>query len=300
MLRHRLIAFCALILLIGATARASIIIDNFTSATNDRFANDGSFILSGHDLSGLGRSSDGKWATLISNNVFISATHAHPGVSSTLTFYASNDPTGASITRTVTSGQRIGSTDLWVGVLDTPVSSTYTSYALLTQDIADSSAFASADVNSAIGYMVGRSPTEWADPLQDMAIGTNVIDLWVEDSTAGGSTDDALSAIYQLGANDLTYEALLQGGDSGAPLFVTDSASLYIAGVNWWVGDGDITVGMTTTNYDLSGFSYVGNYNAALTSFISTHAVPEPSSFAGLLGLGVLAWTASRRRRALK
>lgn len=288
---------CLVFLVTGLMPARAIIIDSFTTETNDRFANDGSFVLNGFDLSGLGFSSDGKWATLISDNVFISANHFHPGLGATVTFYATNDPNGASIIRTVSSGQRIGSSDLWVGVLDSPVTSDYTNYTFLTADIADATAFNSSAVHNAIGYMVGRSATSWANPLNDVAVGTNVVDVWVENANAAGVTDDALTAVYRLGVNDLTYEALVETGDSGAPLFVSNGSSLFIAGVNWWVGSANITVNSVTSSYDLSGFSYVGNYDASISSFITANAVPEPSASAALLGAFTLGFIAIRRRR---
>lgn len=286
-----------LICLSVSTTQASIIIDNFSSATNDRFANADTFILDGFDLTGLGRSSDGKWGTLISENVFISSNHSRPSIGASLTFFSSNDPNGGSITRAVSSGQRIGFTDLWVGVLETPVTHSFSSFTYLTADIIDTSAFQSSALNGAIGYMVGLSPTAWASSRHDVAIGTNTLDAWVEDSNAAGTTADALSAIYRLGLNDLTYEALLQSGDSGAPLFVTDGSTLFLAGINWWEGTANLTVDMVASSYQLSGFSYVGNYDAAITSFVTTNAVPEPAAFAGLLGVTSLGFAMLRRRR---
>lgn len=284
--------FCLLLAFgLSALSARAITIDSFTTDTNDRFDNDGSFILSGSDLTGVGFGTGG-WATLLSNNVFISANHLHPGIGTTITFHASNDPNGTAISRTVASGQRIGTSDLWIGVLDSPVSSSYASYAFVTTDIADATAFASSPLNGLTGYMIGRSPTSWPSSVHDVAVGTNVFDVWAEDVTAGGTTDDGLSALYQFPSTDTTYEALLQGGDSGAPVFIVSGSTLVLVGINWFVG----TATVSMTEYDLSGFSYVGNYDVEISNFIAANAVPEPAAAGILLGLGALGWVAGRRR----
>ena len=213
---------------VSAPLAQAIVIANFGTNTNDRFANDGSFIGDAFDWSGVGLDNSGKWGTLLSNNVFISANHSHPATSSTLTFYASNDSTGSSITRTVSSGQRLGTTDLWLGVLSAPVSSSYASYSFLSNDIADSAAFNSpSPVKNLISYVVGKSTTAWATSL-DVAVGRNVLDAWVEDADAGGTTDDAIASFQGLPGTTEYHETLLQGGDSGAPLFVSVGGSLVL------------------------------------------------------------------------
>lgn len=78
---------------------ADIIIDGYTNATNDRFTNDGTFIMSGFDLSGVGQASTGRWATAISRNVIISANHLSP--SGTISFFPGNDASATPVTRTI-------------------------------------------------------------------------------------------------------------------------------------------------------------------------------------------------------
>ena len=70
-------------------------IDGYTDAKNDRFADSGAFVLNGFDLSGVGRSAGGFWATMVSSNVFVSANHHHPSNGSTLYFHPANDPSGS-------------------------------------------------------------------------------------------------------------------------------------------------------------------------------------------------------------
>ncbi len=277
--------------LFSAVSAHAIIIAGFTSATNDRFADDGSFIGSVFDWSGVGLTSGGQWGTLVSNNVFLSANHLHPSLNSSLTFYSSNDSSGASQSRTVVGGQRIGTSDLWIGVLNSPVSPSFTSYSFISNDIADSAAFnAPSPVRGLVAYVVGKSPTAWSTTL-DMAVGRNVLDLWAEDSQAGGTTGDALASLEGY-TTDVAYETLLQGGDSGAPLFIGNGSSLLLTGINWWVGKGTINA----VEYDISGYSYIGNYDVEISTFINANAVPEPSSFALITSLIALAGAGRRRR----
>jgi len=87
----RLSALAASIALLS-TAHTAMLVDNYTSATNDRFQNSDDpdqFILSSYDLTGVGQDSNGRWATLIGSNTIISANHFRP--SGVVTFYASND-----------------------------------------------------------------------------------------------------------------------------------------------------------------------------------------------------------------
>ena len=283
------------LLLLSTTARA-VIIDNFTSATNDRFANDPSFVGGAFDWSGVGRGSSGQWATLVADNVFISANHLHPSVGTSLTFYASNDSSGPSATVTVSSGQRIGSSDLWIGLLSSRLSPIYATYDYLTGDITNSADFAASAVVNTIAKVTGLSPSAWSSTL-DVAVGENVIDLWATDVSAGGTTDDSLVSLYQTGVNDRIYETLLQGGDSGAPLFLTAGSTLYLAGINWW--EGQVTIGNAV--YNASGYSYLGNYDETISAFISAHsisAVPEPATWTALAGILAAFAAIGTRRRA--
>jgi hypothetical protein len=281
-----------LALLVTATASHAVIIAGFTTATNDRFANDGSFIGSVFDWSGVGISSGGQWGTLVSNNVFLSSNHLHPGVSSNITFFSSNDPSGASQTRTVVSGQRIGTSDLWIGVLNTPVSTGVTSYSFISNDIADTAAFnAPSPVRGHVAYVVGKSPTAWATTL-DVAVGRNVLDLWLEDVSAGGTTADSLVSLEGF-TNDVAFETLVQGGDSGGPLFIGVGNNLVLTGINWLVGK----VTIESAEYDISGYSYIGNYDTQISSFISANAVPESNTYGVIVGLIALAGATRRRKR---
>lgn len=282
---HRLlsISFVAALVFPGSTAYG-IEIDDFVSAENDRFANNSSFVMDGYDLSGVGLSSDGRWATLVADDVVVSSNHFHPSTSGseTVTFYQTNDPGGASATRTVVSGQRIDSSDIWMGVLDSPLPSEYAVYTFATEDINDATEFTTSVYNGKNSFLFGKSGTFSGD--QDMAVGRNVLDGWLNDTSAAGTTDDAMTAKNDLEPDDVAYEALLQPGDSGGPMFVdlNNDGSLTLVGSNWLVAD-------VSEPGDQNGFAYYGNHDQHMQDFI-----PEPASIA-LLGIGAL--TLVRRRR---
>jgi len=275
----------------------AIQIANFSSLTNDRFTNDASFVADALDLSGVAIADDGKWVTMLSSNVFISANHYHPGTGTSVTFYSGNDASGLSATRTIDGGQRIGSTDLWIGTLDSPLSNDFAFYGFATQDTtslnsnsgaASSENFTESPYALETAYVFGRSDSSWSTS-QDMAVGRNVLDYWLDNVTAGGTSDDALVATVnpENTGNYVNYEAYLQSGDSGAPLLSEDGT---IVGLNWFIG----TLGSNAIN----GFSYLGNYDAEIQAFLDSNSpVPEPATSGLLLACLALGFTCFRRRR---
>ena len=264
-------------------AQASIIIDNFSAAVNDRFANDSSFILDGVDLSGVGINTSGHWVTLVSPNVVIGAYHFRAGVGTTVSFYETNDPSGNSVSRTVASDQRIGVSDVWLAVLDSAVPG-YATYDFATEDITSLSEFNNSVYADATASLFGRSPTSTGYGglvLTDHAVGENVLDIWFDSITVSGTTDDALGAIRDIPTdpNYLTYETFLQNGDSGGPVFVVDAGVPKLVGVNWFIAEVDIDPRAPFEDLrDATGFSYVGNYDVEIQAFIDANPVPEPST----------------------
>ena len=134
---------------------------------HDRFANDSQFIANSFDLSGVAINDDGRWLTMVSENVYLSAAHFAPASGSSVTFYAGNDPSGVTATRTLTSTQqRIGSTDLYVGTLDAALPGGFTFYDFATEDITSLvgglSSFSNSIYNGENAYVFGRSPTSFS------------------------------------------------------------------------------------------------------------------------------------------
>jgi hypothetical protein len=146
-------------------------------------------------------------------------------------------------------------------------------------------------------YLFGRSPeaddgnpNEW---IRSQAVGRNSITGYVENINFLGNTDnDALLLFYEGGggAGSVQYEAYLQGGDSGAPMFVDINGQLVLLGTNAFINTG----GLGGTPPIFSGINYTGNQAAFITNYIN--AVPEPS-VVFLLALGQLGCLFRRRRQ---
>lgn len=270
-----------------------IIIDDFSTETNDRFANDGAFVAGAFNLSGV--AFNGRWITMLSPNVFISANHFAPSAGSSFTFFESNDANGPSVTRTISgTSTQIGNTDIFLGTLNTHLPSSYTYYSIATESISSTpgpNSFNSSVYNGANAYVLGRSPTTWPTA-QNIAVGRNKLDRFFSNIEVDSESGDAIGAtINETGdANYVTFEAQLQPGDSGGPLFVEDgSGTLALVGINWFTGS-------SSAGDELFGAAYLGNYSTEINSWVATHTIPEPRFYA--LGFGFIAffWILYRRR----
>ncbi|MGJ8696209.1 MAG: PEP-CTERM sorting domain-containing protein [Verrucomicrobiaceae bacterium] len=285
--------------LLIAPLHGAIIIDGFSAPLHDRFANNGSFIANSKDLSGVGRLSatasspaSGSilpWATMLSNNVFVAASHTVPG--GTVTFYPGNDPTATPVVRTVASTSIISGSDITLGVLSTPVPSTIAFYAYETETISD---IAGANVEGKNAYLSGVTSNSGASygatgGTTNQAVGRNLIDGFAAAVDISGRPTDVLLARYNLSGDTTpqpytTYETLQQGGDSGSPLFVDDGVSgLQLVGITSAIG----TVDDPLPERDVSAYAYLGNYSGAIDSYIAANAVPEPGTATLLLLSGI-------------
>ncbi len=292
---RRVLGLILCLLLFGNAAQADIIINGYTAATNDRFTNSGAFIGSGLNFSGVGQTTGARWATAISRNVVISAWHFPP--TGTVNFYANNDPSGIPVTRNVVSGLQVPNTDLYLAVLDSNLPTSITHYSFATEAISGppltlSNAGIYQNMNA---YMVGRSP-EPHPGFRDQAVGRNRITSYVENVNFLGLTDaDSLLLFYDSTSNPnfVQYEAYLQGGDSGGPMFVDFGGNLRLLGINSFINFGGINA-----NPAYSGISYTGNQAAFIQAYIAANSIPEPSALALIL-VGCLI-PACTRRRGLK
>lgn len=290
-----------LLLLLTASlpAPAAIIIAGSSPVTNDRFANNPAFIGAAYDWSGVGRSASGAWATMIAPDIFLSATHYHPAIGSTLSFLPGNNPADAPVTATVAAGQQIGGTDLWIGRLGSALPSSIQTYGRLTIPVT-SGDFASSGLPGALALLSGvsGSPSYGASPTLAHAVGSNAIEGFIPGVATGGSTGDTLVTVRNLpgdgvfGFATTTYESQLSVGDSGSPLMVVSGGELVLAGIAWAIGMADIDPGAAVAVRDISYFSYLGNYAPAISGYIALNSVPEPS----VLALVAFALPLIRRR----
>lgn len=300
------IAFTLLAIAFNAgsnSVSAALVITGYTDATNDRFSNDAAFIASGFDLSGIGQAGTGRWATAISRNVVITAAHFRP--TGQVFFQPSNDPTVAPVVRTIVSGTRVGSSDLYVSVLNKPLPSSIAHYSFATETLAgpppsvDGAILVPAGIYQGLNaYMFGLSPfNESLDqnrsPYTDQAVGRNLISGFSDDFPFQSNTDnDSLILFFDAegSQNHVPYEARVLGGASGAPLFVDIDGEFRLLGVN----------SFRFNDNSASGVSYIGNKTSLINGFIAVHAVPEPGSMAVLaICTGVVAIRRFSKRRSI-
>lgn len=285
----------------AGTVEAASSVQSFSPETNDRFANDPAFVGTGFDFSGIGRDSSGRWLTMLSDRVFISANHLAPG--GTVTFFPGNDPLATPVTATISEGERIGTTDLWIGRLGTALPGSIASYGFSTVSLTEAN-FAASSLANAFSFMGGISPTGTgygASVSTNETVGTNRIEGFQEDvfvASADNATGDVLITVQNnagdsaYGYTHTTYETNLASGDSGSPLLMVSGGDLVVAGIA--LGVGTATIGPAETQpRDFTAFTYTGSYSSEIQDYLDATLVPEPS-FALLAGLGLVF---VRRRR---
>lgn len=283
------------IILLSSASYGQMAVADYNTATNDRFANSSSFFLNNQDFSGVGRDSSGRWATLVSKNVFLSASHYHPATGGTLTFHHSNDPLGATTTRLIAGGYKIANSDIWIGWLDSSVGPAVTHYDIPIQSAGDTVGKVVATVGQSQGgnksgvartnFVVGQNRVDAHGNVTTSGINNDVIQ-WVEDE-AGDK--DALGSNYKV-----AYESKVNTGDSGAPSFVVNGpGDMELVGLHFSVTstlkDGKIRPASRDTN--------LPNYRAIITQEINNQAlkaVPEPGSSALLALSALLIWIKRR------
>jgi len=279
---------------IGATTQASaaLSLENYSANQHYRYANDPDFIGAGFDWSGTGSEVGSKhWATMISPTYFISAKHYFPGVGSSILFHTDNNPTGATVTTTVTSITQIGSTDLVIGRFSTAPGPTVAIYGIAAPSTTVGG-FASSPYANREAFVVGRDA---GNGTESFRLGRNILDGF-EINSEGGSTgdiitfnDDSPGDAHFLGDD----EAFLQSGDSGAPLFITSGSDLALTGIHWTI--------LPDSGPTYSGSTFVPNYITEIQTIVGAGGenitlinIPEPSSVILLL-LGGISFLWRRR-----
>ncbi len=289
--------FALLPVLLAPMASGAISIQSFSPATNDRFANDPSFIGDAYDWSGVGRSAGGQWVVMLTPTVFLTAQHAP--ASGTITFFPGNDPGASAVTRTVSTGQQISGTDLRIGQLDSALPPTIATYNFATTALT-STTFSTSFLANAPVFLSGHSPTTTGyggSALTNQAVGTNRVEGFVAGQSIAGSPTDVLVTVQNqpgdVGYTHTTYEAQLASGDSGGPLMWVSGGDLVVVGINAAVGTVDIQPGPGETLRPASVFSYTGNYAGPIQDYINAAMIPEPS----VIGLLASATALLLRRR---
>lgn len=298
----------------------AVVTSNYSSATNDRFADDPSFVGAGFDWSGVGRSDTGKWATMLGDNYFITANHFEPAVGENVSFIAGNSTSSTTFNYTVAGRIAIAGTDLVVSYFDQCVDSSIARYTYTTTP---------ADTLVEIGLagetllMSGDRVAGAPGSVTDHVVGQNQAESWREDGTmtmqtpdntvtfASSANFDQLVTFRNLSGDTSntveTYESQLQSGDSGSPLFSTSGTDLVLQGIGWAVStslpgnfvDTDGAPGSSNDPFEdraATYYSYVGSYATDLDSAIATVPVctiPEPTT----LSLSLLASLSLLRRR---
>lgn len=276
-----------------------------TDAELDRYLNDAAFLSavptgSTFDFTGVGQggaavgeSGVSKWATMIGPTTFLSATHSHPALGSTVTFR--DDGGSVLASHTVAGGFALSNSDLWVGELTSAVDQSR----VAVYDVAVPTAtwFLGADVvqvgvgGTSPQFRVGQNELDtiiFSDP---DVVNQSVFSVYLDNSATGGLNSEAGQELDSAKSSLLDYETYFQGGDSGGPTFFNDgSGELRLLGIHSWVGE-------FSTDYDAEDERrgsvdvflpyYHSQIQAAIPSIAAT-AVPEPSAFLGLLLFALL------------
>lgn len=292
--------FAVLLFFIGLLSRAAmaVTIVNYSPAQFDRFSSgypsspvpntDPSFIGLNYDWSGVGWSAADSTQSfaMINDQYFVYADHY--GSATSISFFS---PALSAVVPmavdTSYSFQPLSKTlgiagDLRIGRLAAPISSALgiTSYPVLLLDTL------SAYLGQPL-FVYGHGPTG----MDSTRIGTNVIDYLGEISGTGFARSYAVG--YDFGSSP-TGEAMLQGGDSGSPLFVPWYGSLALVGIHTGID----SVNVPPSSYDTFIPDYLDSISSqASQDNFSFETVPEPScALLLMMGLFQLIWCRSRLR----
>lgn len=275
-------------------AHAALTVAGYSSERHDRFANSAGFVGNAYDWSGVGRDQFGTWGTLISPSYVVSS--AHLAASGTLRFYLGNDPAGSYIERAVAAGMQVAGSDLYLARLGAPINagSGITSYEIATYQ---GTSYLDREMFT-FGKAGGVLTTQ-----ADQRLGRNQIDelrRGFSDPALGPTVGDAIFFDYDPVNGFVPDEALVQGGDSGAPSFAIVSNKPALTGLHWFRYDPDAMY-PTAGSGDTFVSSYVDELNLAMLQLTpigqpaetvrtaNVAAVPEPSAFAlSILGLAAL------------
>jgi len=272
---------------------SALIIDSGSDEYNNRFntTGDSNFIGKAYDWSGVGWTAGSRWVTMVSDSYFLSANHWHPSSGDTVTFWEGNYGS-TSHTYTVGGGQRVGSTDLWLGQLTTTLDSAHSinPFPVLMHETVNEYVYQEIFV---YGAQQGNNVTgeHW--------VGKNVVDA-IGDLASAGFIQQFFAnqdpdGTYPWLNSTIAYEAKGEGGDSGAPSFHVYDGQLALTGIHW------ATSNDPSSTFDTFVSEYYSSINSLMSgeslSAVGTAVIPEPAS---LLLLVLASFTILHRRRRIK
>ena len=287
-----------LILLIVSTTQISnaVTIAGYNAANFDRFSSGYSsspvpnaspaFIGAGYNFSGVGwnPSLPTQSFAMISDQYFVYANHYAPG--SSISFYS---PISSSV---VTYGVSAASfepvspitgrpSDLRIGKLTTPLNS---SDGIAHYPVLNLSTYA-AYLNLPV-LIYGHGPTTSDSP----RIGVNKIDSFYSVDLNNDGFDDSIDFGYK-SYGGAAGEAMLEGGDSGSPSFVSWFGQLALVGTHSATG--------SVNSVDYSFDNFIPSYlDQIFSAGIDFETVPEPSrALLVVIGLVPLIWNRQRKTR---
>jgi hypothetical protein len=266
------------------------------------------FIGYNFDWSGVGRSSDGKWATMIGPKHFLSANHFRPGNGTTITFFIRDFSTGAvsTDTATVVGGQRIGSTDLWIGEIDAKPAGVTTYSIFSGASGSDYQGIGQEDLNGTLPdlasnpddvtdlvFMVGRvsgdnSATTFRVGMQSSSLfsTTRQFDFGSGSVPIGDSVNFPYNEAGKSFSLFDDYEGFLQNLDSGGPTFYAPGTNTdTITGTGtpstmllFGIHAGKIGADNAPVQGNFSVDTLPGQYMTEINAVLAT--IPEPRSWA--------------------
>lgn len=304
---RRLLALVAgwFVVSMAVETSAALFVTGYTPQTNDRFTNHPNFIAGSFNLSGIGQTSTGQFATAVSGNVVIGSWKNRP--TGQVYFFENNNPTSSPIVRNILSPTRIAGTDLFLGTLDAALPTTITPFKFTRTTLSGpTNALTSAGPFAGLNtFVFGTSdivPGSYpgAAGYTNQRVGRNRVggpllaNGYVENLTLPGFDGTNMDSLIvhrnvSTESNFVDYEAWMQAGDEGAPVFMEDGGQLTLLGTNLF------NWGSLATSVALS---FVGNSASSIDGFIEANTVPEPMTvFAVMAGAGTLGWHSLKRRR---
>lgn len=244
--------------------------DHVLAELHNRFYTgaDRDFIADHLDLTGIGRAQNGAWATLISDQYFLTAAHFHPKAGQTITFTNDQTSPNTSYSYVVDDWQKLTTydgrpSDVMIGRLTEPVREDdgLATYHLMTGD--------EASLTGLEVYMYGKSHR----------VGTNEIEHFSNhfyyDSHDNSFKTRALWLDFDATGGTGISEAYLKTGDSGAPVFVEVNGEVRLVGLNLANSTGSLDPWNGASSIASSLSFYSDQILASIPPAVTT---PEPAS----------------------